>query len=151
MSDSKIVIGIFILFAFASMICLFAGLYPGSMTRNTTSKLNLLWRFNSWKSFAISMESFPPEIQTAILSPSFTSSYSRTARVKRHQIVFRNFLRILCSISTYSGVSSSFWASSFCFMDSISHAKYPPFRLRASTPASCSASAAGTLISPFWQ
>ena len=46
-SDSKTVIGISNNLALFSMICRFISLYPGSMTKNTRSKWNLLWRFNS--------------------------------------------------------------------------------------------------------
>ena len=41
------------------------------------------------------MESFPPEMHTPITSPGRTSSYSRMALVKLHQIFFRNRLRRL--------------------------------------------------------
>ena len=141
----------FSFFAFSSITWRFAGLYPGSITRNFTSKSNLLCLFNSWKSFAISIESFPPEIQTAILSPGFTSSYSLIAFVNLHQILLRNFFLKLCSTSFAKLPSPAFSAASFCFILSISQAIYPPSRLSASIPFSLSFSATSTLYFPLLQ
>ena len=138
-------IGILSFLAFSSITFRFAGLYPGSMTRNFTSKSNLLWIFNSWKSFAISMESFPPEIQTAMRSPGLTSSYWFIAFVNLHQMLLRNFLRMESSTSLQMSTSSS------CFIASRSHAIYPPSRLTASIPFSSSPSATSTLKRPRLQ
>ena len=81
MSDSKMRIGIPISAAFDSMSARFGALYPGSMHRKTSSNGYLSWRCSSWKSFAISIESFPPEMHTATLSPGFKSSYLTIAFV----------------------------------------------------------------------
>ena len=97
------------------------------------------------------MESFPPEMQTAILSPGFTSSYSLIALVNLHQMFFLNFFLKLCSTSFAKFTSSFASSASFCFIVSISQAIYPPFRLTASTPFSSSVSATSTLCSPLLQ
>lgn len=55
--------------------------------------------FQLLKSFAISIESLPPEMQTAILSFGSTSLYSIIAAVNLLQIVLLNFLRMLFSTS----------------------------------------------------
>ena len=124
-------------FALSWIIFQLSALYPGFITRKTSSKFAFPCFLSSWKSFAISIESFPPEIQTAILSPSFTSSYSRIAFVNLHQTDLRNFLIILFSISfCFSAMTVSFSTK----RPSIIRRKerYPPSILYASYPASSS-------------
>ena len=147
------------------MICRFISLYPGSMTKNTRSKWNLLWRFNSWNNFAINMESFPPEIQIAILSFSCTRSYVLIAFTNLENICLWNFLRILFSISCVLVSSfflpfpsasllfcSVFWSfSCSSFIKDNNHPVYPPSKLRTSIPSSANFSAASLLKIPLVQ
>ena len=65
--------------------------WTGKKTKTYTLKTNskgiLLWRLSSWNNFAINILSLPPEIQTAILSPDCTKSYSQIARQNFAKIV----------------------------------------------------------------
>ena len=65
--------------------------------RYSASKGTSLWRWRICISFAISMESLPPEMHTAILSPGLISSYSRTAFIKGRQMGLRNAFNKLLS------------------------------------------------------
>ena len=76
---------------------------------------------------AISIESLPPEMHTAMQSPGFTSSYCRTAFVKLHQIFSRKRFakaRLDARLDLVAILSRYLLARS--------HARYPPVRLYAS-------------------
>ena len=74
MSESKIFMLMLSFLAFSFIKFLFSLLYPGSITMYLTSKLTLPCLCISSIHFANKKESFPPDIQTATLSPSFINS-----------------------------------------------------------------------------
>ncbi len=69
------------------------------MTRNTTSKGTFEYLCRRFIQSAISIESLPPEIQTAILSPSWMRSYSFMPFKNPDHISRRNFFTTESSIS----------------------------------------------------